>query len=575
MINLLDKSIFELIAAGEVIERPASVIKELVENAIDAGAKRITVEIKNGGIRFMRVTDDGCGMSYEDVPLAFLRHATSKVSAKDDLDKITTLGFRGEALASVSAVSRVELTTKRQEDNLGTEYRICGSVEEVYEECGCADGTNIVIRDLFYNVPARRKFLRNNNSEAAAVINVVEKAALSHPEIAFQIINNGNLEWNTPAVNDLFTTIRALYGKNFAGDMIPVEYYDKNVKIYGYTVKPLYARNRRKAQNFFVNKRYVHSLMLRRSIEEAYHSLIMQGKFPACVLFIEVDPSLVDVNIHPAKAEVRFANERDVNNTLYFAIKNAFIQNGLLYDFRIEQETEDISLKPKFDNDLFFNTQAETFETKAELLDDTDISLTEYIETKKPIPSPILKQLEIPSISQKNFSKHIEADFRYIQPVKNPVPNEEEKLFINVLGEFNKSYILAETNNGLTIIDKHAAHERVLYEKLKNETDIESQFLLHPLKILLTKSEFNGIKENVNLLENLGFSVDISEEPVLKITSVPQIFEDLDIEAVFTEIIKNIADGKISVQSEKYDDILHTMACKAAIKARDITSSEE
>jgi DNA mismatch repair protein MutL len=590
MIKQLEKNVYELIAAGEVIERPASVIKELVENSVDAGAKRITVEIKNGGITFMRVTDDGCGIPYKEVPLAFLRHATSKVNDKNDLNSIVTLGFRGEALASISAVARVEISTKCSENELGTRYRICGSIEEIYEETGCPNGSTIVIRDLFYNVPARKKFLKRESIEATAIINIVEKIALSHPKIAFQVINNGNIEWNTPDIGDLYSTVRALYGKTFADDLLPVDFSDNNVKIYGYTVKPLYAKPKRIYQNFFVNKRFVRSIFLRKTVEEAYQSLTMQGKFPAFVLFIDVDPSLIDVNIHPSKAEVRFANEKDVQSALYFAVKNAFSQNGLLYDFEFERDSdvkkvtvENIEIV-KFQKDLFYNTETENYEIKSELQSGNFVKTDLVFEEKKVYIEPensdteFEKAADIVYKESKNISENV-AEFKYITEKsfeeKKAITVEKTQPFISVIGEFKKSYILAETENGLTIIDKHAAHERVIYEELKNKIEFDSQFLMFPVEILLTGFESDAVSNNINLFENLGFAVDLSQKPYLKITAVPQIFEGLDIENVVSEIVKNITEEKVDVQSEKYDDIIHTMACKAAIKANDITSVAE
>jgi DNA mismatch repair protein MutL len=376
-----------------------------------------------------------------------------------------------------------------------------------------------------------------------------------------------------------------------------VEFSDNNVKIYGYTVKPLYAKPKRIYQNFFVNKRFVRSIFLRKTVEEAYQSLTMQGKFPAFVLFIDVDPSLIDVNIHPSKAEVRFANEKDVQGALYFAVKNAFSQNGLLYDFEFEREvtakkvTAENTETAKFQKDLFYNTQTENYEIKSELqseniskkadiftenITDNIISKLENI-TDNVYPKSEITSRNINSESE-NTSKNV-SEFKYINEKsfeeKKAIIAEETEPFIRVIGEFKKSYILAETENGLTIIDKHAAHERVIYEELKSKIEFDSQFLMFPVEILLTGFEFNAISNNINLFENLGFKVDLSENSHLKITAVPQIFEDLDIENLVSEIIRNITEEKIDIQSEKYDDIIHTMACKAAIKANDVTSVAE
>ncbi|MDO5151192.1 MAG: DNA mismatch repair endonuclease MutL, partial [Oscillospiraceae bacterium] len=336
-INVLSREISELIAAGEVIERPSSVIKELIENSIDAGSKHITVEIKRGGSTFIRITDDGCGISYEDVPKAFLRHATSKIKEADDLNSLLTLGFRGEALASVCAVSKTEIMTRQPEDELGTHYMIEGSNETLYEKTGCPEGTTIIIRDLFYNVPARQKFMKKDAVEGNMVCSIVNKIALSHPEISFKLLRDNKLEFSTSGDGKLYSSVFAVYGKAFAGDLVPVEYEQDGIKISGYTVKPLYSRSNRSFQNFFVNNRYVKSQVCTSAVEEAYKGSIMTGKFPACILKIEIPPDTIDVNVHPAKVEIRFSDDRPVYDCLFFAVKSALMKAGLVYDFQLKQ----------------------------------------------------------------------------------------------------------------------------------------------------------------------------------------------------------------------------------------------
>lgn len=335
-INLLSQEISELIAAGEVIERPCSVIKELVENSIDSGARHITVEIKNGGTTYMRVTDDGCGMSFDDVPKAFLRHATSKISSKEDLDNILTLGFRGEALASVAAVSRVEVMTKQKDETYGTLYNIEGSVESFHDKGGCPDGTTIIIRELFYNVPARRKFLKKDITESNAVSQILQKITMSHPDIAFKFIRDNRVEFNSSGDGELFSAVYAVYGRDFARDLINVEYEYGGIRVTGFTVKPLYSKNNRSFQNFFVNGRYVHSKLCSAALENAYENMIMTGKFPACIMMIELPPASMDVNIHPTKAEVRFTDEKTVSDAIFFAVKNALMNDGLIYEFELK-----------------------------------------------------------------------------------------------------------------------------------------------------------------------------------------------------------------------------------------------
>ena len=311
-VKKLDKKIYELIAAGEVIERPASIIKELIENSIDSGASSITVEIKRGGITYMRITDNGCGIDPEDAATAFLRHATSKISTEDDLNDIRTLGFRGEALASVAAVSKVEMLTKTRGSDLGTHYIIEGTEEKLTESCGCPDGTTMIVRDIFYNVPARLKFLKKDVSEGNDVAKIVEKIAVSNPGISVKFIRDNRQVLFTPGDNNLYSAIYSVFGKQFAASLIPVDYSMNGIKITGFTVKPLFGPKTRRMQNFFVNGRYVQSVTCMLALEEAYKNSIMEGKFPACVLMMEISPAMLDVNVHPQKTEVRFTAERAV-----------------------------------------------------------------------------------------------------------------------------------------------------------------------------------------------------------------------------------------------------------------------
>ena len=353
-IAVLSKEISELIAAGEVIERPASVVKEVVENAIDAEAKHITVEIKHGGTTYMRVADDGSGIASEDVPTAFFRHATSKIHDRKDLESIYTLGFRGEALASIAAVSKVTLLTKRREDDYGTHYEIIGGTPTGEpEQGGCPDGTTILIRDLFFNVPVRQRFMKKDVTEANAVSQIVQKIALSHPEISFQMIRDNRMEFCTDGNGDLYAAIYALFGKEFAHDLIPVQYDDGFLRVSGYVGKPLYSKSNRTFQHFFINGRYIRSRVCSVALESAYQNLIMTGKFPTCVLMLEMLPVDLDVNVHPAKAEVRFTSEKNVADSLFFAVKNALLENGLIYDFQFRHNAQDWTKQPAVSTPIF------------------------------------------------------------------------------------------------------------------------------------------------------------------------------------------------------------------------------
>lgn len=582
-IKVLSKDISELIAAGEVIERPASVIKELIENSIDAGAEHITVEIKKGGTSFMRITDDGCGMEYGDVPTAFLRHATSKISAKDDLDNIMTLGFRGEALASVSAVARVDVMTKRKADEYGTHYITEGSIERLHEKTGCPDGTSIVIRDLFFNVPVRRNFMKKDVTEANAISKIVQKTALSHPEVAFKFIRDGKLEFNSSGDGNIYSAIYAVYGKDLAGDMIPVSYDEDGVKISGFVIKPLYAKANRTFQNFFVNGRYVKSLICQVALESAYNNLLMTGKFPVCILMIDVNPSTVDVNIHPSKAEVRFSDEKKISDSIYFAVKNALLETGLTYEFKFQNydEIPESESNPN-DNNIF--TSPENIEEAESKLSEnpvvSDIPAEYEInnkDTDRTINTDVFIEAEEDSGEEENnnnisgFSYINQKSFEHTEPVQEKLPEfKEPEKKIHVIGEAFRNYIMAEADDNIIMIDKHAAHERVIFERLKNQNCRQyMQMILSENKILLSDEEFSEMETNSERLGNMGFLFDYSQKPYIIIKGVPDFLKELDMEEIIPEIAENFIQCRHNPETHATDDILHTMACKSAIKAND------
>ncbi|MED9891287.1 DNA mismatch repair endonuclease MutL, partial [Ruminococcus champanellensis] len=489
-ITVLPKELSELIAAGEVIERPASVIKELVENSIDAGASRITVEIRNGGSVYMRITDDGCGIAPEEVPTAFLRHATSKILEKADLDNIHTLGFRGEALASVAAVGRVEMLTKQAGAEYGVRYQIEGGTECGMERTGCPEGTTIVIRDLFFNVPARQKFLKKDVTESNAVSAIVQKIALSHPEIAFTLIRDHRREFHAAGDGTLYSAIYAVYGRSFAQDLLPVSYSENGISLEGYVIKPLYAKNNRSLQTFFINGRYVKSVTCSVALEEAYRTLVMTGKFPACVLMLTVPPETVDVNVHPAKAAVRFTDEKRVSSAVFFGVKNALMQNGLIYEFQM-RPTADWQHAPKEQEPGFADAPL------------PPVPPLESVQPAKPAPMPAHQEAPVPVAAVKPMpvgnvqvtvhapepeealymhspkleygaapaapepirepeplpeTSTVFAGFDLLQdtaaakqeePVQAPVPAPEEQPKIRVIGEAFTNYILAQAGDSL------------------------------------------------------------------------------------------------------------------------------
>ncbi|MDE6034936.1 MAG: DNA mismatch repair endonuclease MutL [Ruminococcus sp.] len=583
-IKVLSREIAELIAAGEVIEKPASVIKELVENSIDAGAGHITVEIKHGGKTYMRVTDDGCGMSYGDVPKAFMRHATSKIKNKEDLNKICTLGFRGEALASVSAVSKVEVMTKTDSEDTGTSYRIENNERILYEKCSCPEGTTIIIRDLFYNVPARCKFMKKDVTEANSISHIVQKTALSHPEIVFRFIRDNRIEINTSGDGELLSAIYSVYGRDMAHDMIPVRYEENGIRVEGYVIKPLYAKNNRSFQNFFVNGRYVNSKICSVALESAYENMLMTGKFPACVLMISIDSGDTDVNIHPSKLEVRFSDEKAVTNAVYFAVKSAMIQDGLIYEFefpadrkepeKVEEAVEERPEKEdiKFQTEDIFVSVDEIDKAEAEISGtlQESVEISEEPE-KKSVEEPVMLD-GFRYISRSLFEEDTEPEQETLkEPEKVEIPA------IRAIGEVMGLYIIAETDDRkMIIIDKHAGHERIIFERLKSQDCRQyTQILITEISILFTTEEAGIIEENKEILENMGFMFDFSGSPDIKVKAIPTFITDTDIEGIISEIVENLKLHVQNPQTHKLDDIMHKVACRSAIKANNKTSLQE
>lgn len=608
-INLLDKSVYELIAAGEVIERPSSVIKELAENSIDAGAASITVEIKRGGISYLRVTDDGCGISHEDIPTAFMRHATSKVYTQDDLDSINTLGFRGEALASVCAVSRVELLTKQREDQLGSIYRIEAGEPVEYDRAGCADGTTIIIRDLFYNTPARLKFLKKDVTEGNYCASVIEKLALSHPGISFRFIRDGRQTMLSSGDGEYYSAVYAVFGKQFAAGLIPVENVYQNTAVTGYVSSPLFTRANRSMQNFFVNGRSVKSPLCCAALEEAFRNTIMVGKFPSCVLCVNTDPSQVDANIHPTKTEVRFTNEKIVFDAVYFAVKNALMGYDESREIKLNTaparaenipqperarsseplrtaSAQVIEEPPKTmpipsGRDAVIYPQEKREPPKFTLRQETpqpaqftqplpaaeQTYMTELVPAKKPEPkeTPLADLPGFAFLSEKSFEKKPEPVPQEPDPV---IPQERPKEQIRVVGELFKTYIVCESTEGMILIDKHAAHERVNFERLKKGFDSSAQLLMQPEEVYLTPEEFNGMSEYADKLAQVGIIMEFTDGKA-RVTGLPQMLDKVPPAEIVECIAKIVSQGNTNAEGELFDDMLHTVACKASIRGNE------
>jgi DNA mismatch repair protein MutL len=580
-IRVLAPHIADLIAAGEVVERPASVVKELLENSIDAGASAITVEIRNGGISYLRVTDNGTGITADDAPKAFLRHATSKISQESDLERIHTLGFRGEALAAISAVSKIDLLTKHRDDPEGCALRLEGGKLISSGAAGCPDGTTIVVRELFYNTPARMKFLRRDSHEGGLAESVVAAAAVSHPEISIKLIREGKEVLHTPGDSILKSAVYSVYGREFVSGMLETEYSNNTVNIYGFTSVPTASRGNRSMQFFYVNKRPVRSKTMNAALEQAYKDKIMKNRYPCCVLFLDIPFELVDVNVHPAKTEVKFADERAVFDAVYFAVKSA-----------LEKDTfkkADIDIKPEKTVVFQVTPQAQREEKTKE---------PEF--TKTPVKEPALREKRMPAKEQafKEQEKpktHVQESFikpdgkpdvfyeapaiyedKYYNGVKEkkkeiepPAPagavNQPEQ--VRVLGEIMRTYILAGQGDRLLIIDKHAAHERIIASRLSGQSAPQGQMLLSPQILKLTPAEMNAVIENKSEFEALSFGYDIFGDNEIIVRQIPDGIGEGDILPVISEVAELLIKGVKNGRIEKLDAIINSVACKAAIKA--------
>ena len=595
-IQVLSQHVADLIAAGEVVERPASVAKELIENAIDAGATMITVELRSGGIAYLRVTDDGCGIAREDVPTAILRHSTSKIRKEDDLAHIATLGFRGEALAAIVAVSRLELTTRRQEDELGTVLRQEGGTVLEIEDAGCPKGTTIIVRDLFYNTPARMKFLKKDASEGAAVEAVVVSAALSHPNISFQLLREGKAALHTPGDSRMESCVYSVLGREVAGAMLSAKGESGVVSAEGFVAKPIAARGNRAMQYFFVNGRCVKSRMLTAAVEQAYANLIMKGRFPSCVLEISLPVELTDVNVHPTKTEIKFANEREVFSAVYHTVKNALLSDTALAEVALPQAKPaeerakrtgaPVYFKEKPRGDAPFDlTGAQEAEREQIAPDLPPKPQHEPAPASRVAPQPawesarrqgILVEAEDAAaldrpparpVLVQTASEHFENLSLY-SPESAPRASEPKREAFRLIGEVLDTYLIVEYEGEVVLIDKHAAHERILFEKLKKERRVpQPQLLLAPEHVRLSEPEITALEENDTLLNDLGFEIDRIGLGSVAVRQVPDGITARDIPAVIGEIAAALLENRRISEEERFDQILHSIACKAAIKA--------
>lgn len=609
----LSPHIANLIAAGEVVERPASVVKELLENAVDAGASKITIEIRDGGMTFLRVTDNGCGMTPEDARTAFLRHATSKLRSAEDLAAIGTMGFRGEALAAIASVSRIDLMTKTPGAISGVSLHLEAGKILDESEVGCPEGTTIIVRDLFYNTPARMKFMKSDTVEGAQVASAVQLQTLAHPQVAFQFLRDGKQVLSTPGTGGLQAAVYCVYGRDCAR-MVPVESRWDSYALTGFVSRPTDARPSRNLQTFFVNNRPVKSRLLISALEEAYRNQIMVGKFPACVLHLNLPAGAVDVNVHPAKTEVKFLSEKAVFDCVHYGVLGALNKQVDRPEVRFAKKPEPAvqtvpSTPPSppqhkvVPKQNFFRTMtAQDFQAMSQVLDKVPrpepaaasaaaakvreesgslLRETVVIPASRPVPAVALPPREpetrnpIPASPAQSISEQ-PLPPQETQSIAPSSPPEAEQTALEMpaeipwrmVGELYNSYILVEQGEEAFLIDKHAAHERILFEKLKvNQETISSQSLISPISVRLSPAAAGELLANQDMLDGLGFSIEEFGENTLLIRQIPMDLGPEDAASTLESLAADLLNGRRAQADTVRDELLHTVACKAAIKA--------
>lgn len=621
-IQVLDQITIDKIAAGEVIERPASIVKELVENSIDAKAASVTVEIQDGGISLIRVTDNGSGIEREDIRNAFLRHSTSKIRKVEDLAHIASLGFRGEALSSISAVTRTELITKTKEDTFGTRYVIEGGVEQSLEDAGAPDGTTFLVRQLFYNVPARRKFLKTPMTEAGHVQDLLMRLALSHPEVAFTFINNGQTKMRTSGNGKLKDVIYSIYGREAAANLIELDYSMDGLVMKGYLGKPVITRGNRNFENYFVNGRYVKNAMLSKAIEDAYKDFLMQHKFPFVVIHFQVDGEKIDVNVHPTKMEMRFQRQQDVYNIVYEGVHRTLLEPELIP--QVEAPAPKVISQPKSESPFLLKpkTAPQPMEKKPEEKEEphdeayfmkkmkervlsyhqrnssAEVSKKEQIFRPQAQAERIKDALARAKEVEKQPQKQAEEQPELIRetPVYETKPVTEEKaeqlnLFeehllkrekkaeYKLIGQVFETYWLVEFENSLYIIDQHAAHERVLYERTLKEMknrEFTAQYLSPPIILSLSMQEAQVLNENMDRFTRIGFEIEPFGGEEYAVRAIPDNLFGIAKKELLLGMLDDLADGiSTSMTPELIDEKVASMSCKAAVKGNNRLSAQE
>lgn len=594
MIQVLDQHTIDKIAAGEVVERPASVVKELVENSIDSGATAITVEIKEGGISFIRITDNGCGIPADQVQTAFLRHATSKITRIEDLLTASSLGFRGEALSSIAAVGQVELITKTGDSLTGIRYEIHGGVEKTREEIGCPEGTTIIIRNLFYNTPARRKFLKTAMTEGSYVSELVEQIAMSRPDISFKFVQNGQNKLNTSGNGSLKDILYHIYGRDIAANLLPIEVSRDGMTLSGYVAKPYISRGNRSFEHYFVNGRYIKSPVITRAIEEAYKTFVMIHKFPFVALYITVDSHLLDVNVHPRKMEMRYSRNDELYQFLFEEIRHVLLKKELIPE--VHQGNQKASAPAEHSTRSVpepFEVQRKQQETPKSIYGLSNAPETS-IPSSAPLPqtpsfdrklTPEEPEAEVPNTVQTTVVQE-PSDTYTVKPVvqeqlslfSSGFMTEEARPKHRLIGQLFRTYWLIEYEHNLFIMDQHAAHEKVLYEKLMKQyqnREIVSQQVNPPLVISVNPRQQEVLRENQTFFEHIGFQMENFGGKEYMLRAVPLETYGLAAQDIFIDFIDSLADEGPHLNIDLFIYKIATMACKAAVKGNMTLSTKE
>lgn len=576
-INILDSDTINKIAAGEVVERPSSVVKELIENAVDAGATAITVEIKDGGISFIRITDNGCGISESDIPKAFLRHATSKINSIEDLISISSLGFRGEALSSIAAVSQIELITKTAEDVSGYRYVCEGGEEKSFEEIGAPEGTTIIVRNIFYNTPVRRKFLKTASTEAGYVSTLVEHLALSHPDISFRFINNNQNRLHTSGNMNLKDIIYGVYGKDYAHNLIEVDGKTQDIEISGYIGRPMIVRGNRSYENYYINGRFIKSSIITKAIEDAYKGFIMPHNYPFTAIHFKISPDIIDVNVHPQKMELRFSKNEVVYDFVYATLVEALKRMDLAVEVKLDEPVKENRQPVQPRSAQLLPVSRTEVSAQPEVLRQPEINIKPQ---RLPEPFEIKKsdQMIKEDAALYNAAKRKEETVsKQIGLFEESFLGNDNKNEYRVIGQLFDTYWLVEFKEKFYIMDQHAAHEKVIYERLMkkiNESEPETQMIMPPVIVELNMKEQAVLEENMEHFVRLGFELEDFGDKTYKITGVPANLPNIDYMLMFTDILDNMAEDGAK-GCELLAERVATMSCKAAIKGNNKISFKE